>query len=313
MSRHTFQGLALLMVVVLGMPSSISAKDPASQIPRLVEELQSGNAKTRMQAAMKLGNAGPEAESAIASLEKAIANDPDDRVRHWAKQAAKKIRTAIALASGLDQPDVLRFYPVQQSRAEGGLTMGATGIVQMYLEGERSAIGINNKNQITLHGMLAISLRKNYQPKIGAGHEIIASTKPIEGRFRYYNLPDLSADRTWRIHYDNLANHDDLDGDGRHDVTLVVVPIAEAGLPEDVDQEARHAYKFFAAHYEWHAATNAARAKSYRERGNQDDRQARESETRAKSYDFWGIEAAKLGRRLRTRLSAKQFLPHPEG
>jgi hypothetical protein len=74
---------------------------------------------------------------------------------------------------------------------------------------------------VKLAGMLHVRA-KEIELKMGTRIELITVAK-IEGQFDELLLPPLPARLAWQVNYDDLARDKDLDGDGRADVTLVVI------------------------------------------------------------------------------------------
>jgi hypothetical protein len=62
----------------------------------------------------------------------------------------------------------------------------------------------------------------DYLPELGEEREIITA-KERRGKFALLGLPELPANMKWDIAYDDLDAAIDRDGDGRVDVTLLVV------------------------------------------------------------------------------------------
>lgn len=71
-------------------------------------------------------------------------------------------------------------------------------------------------------GTLEVRFRGGYVPVLGEEREMITS-KELRGKFALLVLPELPAAMMWDIAYDDLAAGIDRDGDGRADVTLLVV------------------------------------------------------------------------------------------
>ena len=117
------------------------------------------------------------------------------------------------------------------------------------IRGREASSGILTYGFAKLDGILAVELLDDFVPEIGDRREVVAvdrkagrvrrnergvrqliDGKPatdtgLSGRFRYLIFPKLPDDRAWAIHYDTERH--DLDQDGRMDVTLEVVAIAE--------------------------------------------------------------------------------------
>jgi HEAT repeat protein len=66
----------------------------ARALPMLCQALEDENRRVRYTAAKALGAIGPAALDAIPALEQARDGDPDNTVRHYAKQAILRIRGA---------------------------------------------------------------------------------------------------------------------------------------------------------------------------------------------------------------------------
>ena len=169
MTIRSVSSLACLVLFVLTMPAQSDDQTDAREVSALVNDLKNGDPRTRMTAAMALGNRGAGAGTVLDHVDDAAKSDSDPRVRRWAKQAARKIRQAVAEQSELDQPEVKRRFPVKPNLGGTLWTIGSTSILSYSLDGERATHGVATDRLVILNGLLAVNLRNNYVPRIGTG------------------------------------------------------------------------------------------------------------------------------------------------
>ena len=97
-----------------------------------------------------------------------------------------------------------------------------TGVIDIEIADRDEYPALDVGGTVTLSGILYVQLN-NFTPTLGDRFEIIRGARAIKGHFGKIILPGLPDGMRWRVVYDQLSKQQDLDGDGKHDVTLEVV------------------------------------------------------------------------------------------
>jgi hypothetical protein len=100
----------------------------------------------------------------------------------------------------------------------GNFEQAWTGLLDVDL-GNQAVLNVTGNAKLA--GILHVRLA-NKELKAGDHFEVIKNAKSLQGEFGKVLLPPLSNGLEWKIIYDDVNNGVDFDGDGRHDVTLVV-------------------------------------------------------------------------------------------
>lgn len=172
----------------------------------------------------------------------------------------------------------------------GGMVQEREGTLVYRIRNSEASSGVLVHGFAKLDGILAVELLNDFVPEIGDRREVLAVEKrrrgrrnergvpqtkggqPVKemglsGRFRHLILPKLPDDRAWGVQYDTERH--DLDQDGRMDVTLEVVPIAEAAPRQPYSQEARTELTRIARRTREHAALQRQAAANSRRKAEQ--------------------------------------------
>lgn len=107
------------------------------------------------------------------------------------------------------------------SLVTGDYVQGDWGLMGAELESpNKSAVEV--KGNVTLAGILYVRTN-GFTAKAGDRFEIILGARSLKGRFAKTILPKLPAGLAWQVVYDDVPAGRDLNADGKHDVTLLVV------------------------------------------------------------------------------------------
>lgn len=96
------------------------------------------------------------------------------------------------------------------------------GLVEIGLSGEKSFAAAKINGTANLDGILHVAAVGGFEPSAGQKFDIFRDAAGISGRFDKTILPKLKPGLSWRVEYDDLERKQDLDGDGKYDITLVV-------------------------------------------------------------------------------------------
>lgn len=137
-----------------------------------------------------------------------------------------------------DPPRVLGGTGELKGNSYGGITTGGnvivrekstpvkgdfvqrwTGVMDIQIDKRTNHAQLRVEGDVYLAGILYVGF-SNVKPRPGERFELIRNAKSLRGRFGKVMLPDITGAKG-RIVYDDLEKKQDLDADGKYDVTLV--------------------------------------------------------------------------------------------
>jgi len=93
------------------------------------------------------------------------------------------------------------------------------GVMDIHIDKRTNHAQLRVEGDVYVSGILYVNVSK-IEPRAGDRFELISNAKSLRGRFGKVMLQTFK-DVEGRIVYDNLDKKQDLDGDGKYDVTLV--------------------------------------------------------------------------------------------
>ncbi|HJT30749.1 MAG TPA: PDZ domain-containing protein [Pirellulales bacterium] len=109
---------------------------------------------------------------------------------------------------------------------DGFFEQGSGDLLSVEISGPNPDAGLFVTGDVRLDGIVHVSI-KDLAPQSGDAFELVRDAASLKGHFRRVMLPEPAKGLRWEIVYDDLTNGRDFDGDGKHDLTLVVEEATE--------------------------------------------------------------------------------------
>ncbi len=110
----------------------------------------------------------------------------------------------------------------EDGRIDGSFEQTYLGLLDVEINQRENHAAMEVTGDVTLSGILYVGIGK-VKPRDGDEFVIIRNAASIKGEFGKVMLPKLPDGLRWKVVYDDLKNGVDLNGNGKHDVTLLVL------------------------------------------------------------------------------------------